>query len=126
MSATLSAASALVDAIAALNKAKAAVEAALGTLGADGYEPPTRQQAAVRTTSTQILYALGEAREPLTLVDIADAVCAMRRGEDEPRHNGGTRYQEMCRSSLLRLIERGAVRRVPPANKEGLMRFARV
>ena len=70
--------------------------------------------------------ALAAAGEPITLIDIADAVVALRRGEDEPRARGGTRYQEMCRSALLRLIERGLVERVPPTDKRGLMRFRRM
>lgn len=127
MSATLAnpAATALVDALAALSLAKQAVESALHMLGAEGYDPPTRQSAAVRTTGTQVLYALSESGEPLTLIDIADRVVALRRGEDEPRKGGGTRYQEMCRNALVRLIERGLVERVPAAEKRGMMRFRR-
>jgi len=127
MSVTLTnpATAALIDALVALATARKAVEAALGQLGAEGYEPPTRQGAATRTTGTQVLYALSEAAEPLTLIDIADAVCALRHGEDEPRKGGGTRYQEMCRSSLMRLIERGLVERVEPTDRKGMMRFKR-
>jgi hypothetical protein len=120
------AASALTDALAALQMARQAVEAALGHIGAEGYEAPTRLGAARRTTGTQILEILSTYRDPMTLIDIADAICAMRRGEDEPRARGGTRYQEIARSSLARLIERGLVRRVEPKNNRELMRFERV
>jgi hypothetical protein len=127
MSATVTpAATALVNALAALAQARREIEAALHCVGAEGYEPPTRQSAAVRTTGTQVLYVLSSAAEPLALPDIADGVCALRRGEDEPKARGGTRYQEMCRTALARLIERGLVVRVEPTTKRGLMRFARV
>jgi len=119
------AASALTDALAALRQAQAAVEVALGHVGADGYEPPTRHQVGQRTTGTQVLAVLASSSEPLTLPDIADAVVALRRGEDEPKRGGGTRYQEMARSSIARLIERGLVRRVEPADRRGFVRFER-
>jgi hypothetical protein len=65
-------------------------------------------------------------RMTLADIEIAEGVVAIRRGEDEPRVGGGTRYQEMCRSALLRLIERGLVARVEPTDRRGLMRFRRV
>lgn len=49
----------------------------------------------------------------------------VRRGEDVPRRKGGTRYQEMCRTALGRLIERGLVERVEPSNRNERMRFQR-
>ena len=124
-SANLAAANALIDALSALAMARDAVNAALLAVGADAPEPPTRQGAVVRTTSTQIMSVLAASSDPLTLIDIADGVCALRRGEDEPKKGGGTRYQEMCRTSLSRLIDRGLVARVPPASKTDLMRFKR-
>lgn len=119
------AASALVDALASLAKAQQAVNLALAHIGAGTPPPPTRKHAAVRTTGTQIMAVLAAAAEPLTLIDIADGVVAIRRDEDEPKKRGGTRYQELCRTSLSRLIDRGLVERVPPADKKGLMRFRR-
>lgn len=68
---------------------------------------------------------LANSAGPITLIDIADGILAIRRGEDEPKIRGGTRYQEMCRSSLVRLIERGLVERVPPKSRDELMRFRR-
>jgi hypothetical protein len=62
--------------------------------------------AAVRTTGVQVMHVLGSAGSPLTLQDIADGVVAIRRDEDVPKARGGTRYQEMCRTALGRLIER--------------------
>lgn len=121
----LPAASALIEALAALRKAEAAVNAALGLIGTTSPAPVTRASAAVRTTGTQVMAVLGAAGEPLTLIDIADGVCAIRRGEDEPKPRGGTRYQEMCRSAILRLIERGLVERVEPTDRRGMMRFQR-
>lgn len=125
MTDNLPAASALVDALAAIHKAEIAINLALVALGSSSMDPPTRVQAAQRTTGTQILSVLANSAGPLTLIDIADGVLAIRRGEDEPRARGGTRYQEMCRSSLLRLIERGLVERVEPTSKRDLMRFRR-
>jgi hypothetical protein len=122
---TASAASALVDALAALATATKAVNAALGEIQG-GAPATTREAVAQRTTGTQVLAALATAGEPLTLQDVADAIVAIRRGEDEPRRGGGTRYQEMCRNALSRLIERGLVERVEPETKRGLMRFRRV
>jgi hypothetical protein len=121
---SLSAASALLDAIVALDRAKAAINTALRSIGTDEPLPTDRKRIGERTTGTQIRAVLAAASEPLTLIDIADGVLAIRRGEDEPKGRGGTRYQEMCRSSLARLIERGLVRRVPPPDKKGFVRFA--
>ena len=87
--------------------------------------PAVRVSAAQRTTGTQILTVLASAGGPLTLGEIADAVVALRRGLDEPKARGGTRYGELCRSSILRLIDRGLVQRVEPANRRGYVRFAR-
>jgi hypothetical protein len=119
------AASALTDALVALAQAERAVTTALALIGADAPAPVTRVEVAQRTTSTQVMAVLAGAGEPLTLIDIADAVVTMRRGEDVPKKRGGTRYQEMCRTALSRLTERGLVVRVPPTDKRGLMRFAR-
>jgi hypothetical protein len=121
----LEAATALTEALAALVMAEQAINAALATLAVGSPETPTRRRVATRTTGTQIMSVLATAREPLALIDIADAVVALRRGEDEPRKGGGTRYQEMCRTALARLIDRGLVERVEPADKRGLMRFQR-
>lgn len=121
----LPAAAALIEALAALHKAEVAINTALSLIGTTSPAPVTRVSAAVRTTGTQVMAVLSAASEPLTLIDIADGVCAIRRGEDEPRARGGTRYQEMCRSSILRLIERGLVKRVEPTDKRGRMRFQR-
>jgi hypothetical protein len=121
----LPAASALIEALAALRAAERAVNQALDLIGTTSPAPVTRVSAAVRTTGTQIIAVLAAAGEPLTLIDIADGVLALRRGEDQPRKRGGTVYQEMCRSSLARLIDRGLVERVPPAGRHDLMRFRR-
>lgn len=117
---------ALVEAMAHASKAMRLVEAALVALGTEGAAPPSRAGAAVRTTSTQILAVMSRTLEPMTLIDIADGVVAIRRGEDEPKRGGGTRYQELCRTSLSRLVERGLVRRVPPTVGSQRMRFQRV
>lgn len=117
------AADALVDALSALAKAEAAVQLALSALGQDAPPPVTRLGAAQRTTSTQVMSILATASEPLDLRDISDGVCAIRQGVDVPRGRGGTRYGEMCRTAITRLIERGLVVRVEPANKMGRMRF---
>lgn len=122
----LTVAAVLVEALAAISQAKAQIEAALAAASAGlTHVPATRRTAAVRTTSTQILTILAEIGQPTTLVDIADAVVALRRDEDEPRRGGGTRYQEMCRNALTRLIERGLVRRVEPTDRRGMMMFER-
>jgi hypothetical protein len=121
----LPAASALIEALARLKQVEAAINAALDQIGTTSPPPVTRVSAAVRTTGTQIIAVLAAAAEPLTLIDIADGVLAIRRGEDEPRQRGGTRYQEMCRSSLARLIDRGLVERVDPSGRHELMRFRR-
>jgi hypothetical protein len=123
---TIAAASALVTALAALTQAKASVERALGILQSEA--PPAdglKTGAAVRTTSVQILHALTQSSDPMSLAAIAESVVAIRRGEDQPK-GGGTRYQEMCRSSLKRLIAQGVVERVEPTSKHDLMRFRRV
>lgn len=125
MSDNLPAASALIDALAALRKAEVAINAALALIGTSSQAAPTRVMAAKRTTGTQILSVLANSAGPLTLIDIADGILAIRRGEDEPKGRGGTRYQEMCRSSLVRLIERGLVERVPPKSRDEFMRFRR-
>ena len=123
---TLTTANALIEALADIAKAKASIQAALDALKSDTpLITATRQMAAQRTTGTQILAVLAQAGEPLTLTEIADSVVAVRRGEDEPRKNGGTRYQELCRASLVRLIDRGLAIRVEPTEKRGLMRFTR-
>ena len=93
-------------------------------IGGDTPPPITRFGAAVRTTSTQVVSVLAAASEPLELRDIADGVCAIRQGVDEAKGRGGTRYGEMCRTAITRLIERGIVVRVPPGDKQGRMRFA--
>jgi hypothetical protein len=108
-----------------LARATRMVAEAFAILAEDAPPAPPRQHAAVRTTSTQILRVLAEHGTPLTLVDIADGVAALRRSDDEPRKNGGTKYQEMCRSSLARMIEQGRIVRVPPPDRRGLMQFAR-
>jgi hypothetical protein len=118
------AATALVDAMAALRKAQSALEIALAVVQARTPPREIKASAAVRTTSVQVLHALSQAPHPITLQDVADAVLAIRRGEDEPRRGGGTRYQELCRNALLRLIERGLVERVAPTLKTDRMRFA--
>lgn len=119
------AATALVDALAALRKAEQAVQIALAHV--QGRTPPrdVKASAAVRTTSVQVLHALSQAPHPITLQDVADAVVSIRRGEDEPRKRGGTRYQELCRTALVRLIDRGLVERVEPATRTERMRFRR-
>ena len=119
-------ADALVDALGALAKAEAAVRTAMAAIGRDAPPPVTRFGAAVRATSTQVVSVLAVAGEPLELRDIADGVCAIRRDVDEPRGRGGTRYGEMCRAALARLVERGIVVGVPPDDKTGRMRFALV
>lgn len=119
------AAAALTDALVALRRAEQAVNEAMAYVASETPPAPPRHYAAKRTTGTQILSVLAAAGEPLTLIDIADGVVAMRRDEDEPKPQGGTRYQELCRTSIGRLIERGLVERVPPADKRGLMRFRR-
>jgi hypothetical protein len=123
---TIKLTSELVAALSDLASAQRRINAVLGALGSGSPPTPSRVSAAVRTTSTQILAVLSAAGEPLTLIDIADGVVALRRGEDEPRKGGGTRYQELARSSLARLVERNLVRRVPPAAKNELMKFERV
>jgi hypothetical protein len=115
---------ALVDALSALARAEAAVQLALSMVGSDAPPVATRLGAAVRTTSTQVVSVLATASEPLELRDIADGVCAIRRGEDVPKGRGGTRYGEMCRTAISRLIERGMVVRVEPTDKNQRMRFA--
>lgn len=125
MSDNLPAASALIDALAALRKAELAINDALALIGTSSPAATTRVMVATRTTGTQILSVLANSACPLTLIDIADGVIAIRRGEDEPKGRGGTRYQEMCRSSLVRLIDRGLVERVPPKSRDGFMRFRR-
>jgi hypothetical protein len=117
-------ADALVDALSALAKAEAAVQLALSALGQDAPPPVTRLGAAQRTTSTQVMSILANASEPLDLRDIADGVCAIRQGVDVPKGRGGTRYGEMCRTAITRLIERGLVVRVEPTDRTGRMRFA--
>ena len=124
MSDNLPAAGALLDALAAIRRAEAAINVALGLIGTGAPAPTTRLRVAERTTGTQVRAVLAAAGAPLTLVDIADGVLAIRRGEDEPKGRGGTRYQEMCRSSLARLIAAGLVERVPPEDGRGFMRFA--
>ena len=125
MTTNITAATAITDALVALAQAERALNTALAAIGSDAPAIVSRTQAAVRTTGTQVLAVLAAAGDPLTLIDIADGVCAMRRGEDVPRKNGGTRYQEMCRTAITRLIDRGLVERVPPDDKRGLMRFRR-
>jgi hypothetical protein len=123
----LEAASALTDALVALRMAEQAINVALTAIGATSPKPDdnTRTKAAVRTTSTQVLAVLSSAGEPLSLIDVADGVVALRRGEDVPRKRGGTRYQEMCRTAIARLVARGLVERVPPTDRTSLMRFQR-
>lgn len=113
---------ALVEALSALRMAEDEVRRALATLDNDFY-PPRRERPAVRTTGTQIMAVLARAGEPMNLIDIADAVIAMRRDEDAPRKRGGTRYQEICRTALQRLIERALVRRIEPTTPRGRMHF---
>jgi hypothetical protein len=122
----LAAASTLVDALAALEQAKKAVSAALSLIKGEMPAPDIKVSAAVRTTGVQVLHALAGSSEPMTLQDIADAIVAIRRGEDEPKPGGGTRYQEMCRTALGRLVERGVVRRIEPSSKSDRMRFERI
>jgi hypothetical protein len=117
---------ALAKADAALAKAEAAVTLALSALGQEAPPPVTRLEVGARTTSTQVMTILARAGGPLTLVDIADGVVAIRRGKDTPKRRGGTRYQELCRTALTRLIDRGVVERVPPADNRGMMRFQRI
>lgn len=120
------AATALIDALAALRRAQQSVEVAMAYV--QGRMPPreVKASAAVRTTSVQVLHALAQAPEPLTLQDIADAVIAIRRGEDEPKKHGGTRYQELCRTAIGRLARQGLVERVEPTSRDERMRFRRV
>jgi hypothetical protein len=118
-------ATALVEALMALRKATDQINVAIAAIDS-GYVPPTRQMAAQRTTSTQIMAILAGTGEPMTLIDIADGVVALRRDEDTPKGRGGTRYQEMCRTALRRLIDRGLVGRVEPTDPRGLMRFQRI
>lgn len=125
MSDTSHLAAQLVEALAHLAKAQSTVNAVLLAMGTKTPPPTTREHAARRTTSLQILCVMADYAEPITLIDIADGVVAIRRGEDEPKKQGGTRYQEMCRTSLSRLIERGIVERVEPETKRGMMRFRR-
>ena len=115
----------LVEALAHLARAQQAVNTVLAAIGTGTAQPDTRAHAAQRTTGTQILAVMADHHGPVTLLDITDGVVALRRSEDEPRKGGGTRYQEICRTSLGRLIDRGLVERVPPADKRGLMRFRR-
>jgi hypothetical protein len=122
---TIDATSALIDALAALAKAEKAINLALAAIGLEAPKPPTRTQVAVRSSGAQILAILASAGEPITLIDIADGIVAMRRDEDEPRKRGGTRYQELARNALGRLIDRGLVERVPPPNRHGFMKFQR-
>jgi hypothetical protein len=112
------------DALAALKVAESAVNQALALIGTDEPLPTDRHRIGERTTGTQVRAVLASASAPLTLVDIADGVMAIRRGEDTPKGRGGTRYQEMCRSSIARLIDHGLVRRIPPPDGKGFMRFA--
>lgn len=123
MAATQTVADALVDALSALAKAEAAVQLALSALGQDAPPPVTRLGVAQRTTSTQVVSVLANASEPLELRDIADGVCAIRQGVDVPKARGGSRYGEMCRTAVTRLVERGVVVRVEPSDKLGRMRF---
>lgn len=116
-------ADALVDALVALAKAEASVQLALSSMGQDAPPPVTRLGAAVRHTSTQVVSVLANACEPLELRDIADGVCAIRKGMDVPKGRGGTRYGEMCRTAITRLIERGVVTRVEPKDRASKMRF---
>lgn len=125
MATTIDAAAALTEALVALAEAERAINLALSAIGAAEPPPVTRQEVAVRTTSTQILSVLASSNLPLTLIDVADGVVAIRRGEDEPKKGGGTRYREMCRTALVRLIDRGLVERIPPPDKNGFMKFRR-
>jgi hypothetical protein len=125
MTSNANAASALTDALVALAAAERAINAALAQIGAEAPPPVTRSEVAARTTSTQVLSVLAAAVDPLTLIDVADGVVAIRRGEDEPKKGGGTRYQELCRTALARLVERGLVERVSTDNKTGRMMFRR-
>jgi hypothetical protein len=120
------AATSLVDALAALRKAEAAVEKALALVQGQTPAADIKVGAAVRTTSVQVLAVLAQSPDPISLQDIADGVIAIRRGEDTPRLRGGTRYQEMCRNALIRLISQGVVKRVEPTSRTERMRFARV
>lgn len=119
------AASSLVTALAALKTAEAAIDAALANLRGNEGRVSTRQACAIRSTALQVLDVLTQAGEPLVLADIADGVVALRRGEDEIRKQGGTRYQEICRNAIKRLEKQKLIVRVPPTNKHELMRFAR-
>ena len=115
------AASALVDALAALAQAEAAVQLALVSLGQDTPAP-----GAVRpfhTTAGHIMAVLALAKEPLELRDIADRVCALKKDTDTPKSGGGTRYGELCRLSVTRQIERGRICQVAPAHPAGRPRF---
>jgi hypothetical protein len=120
------AATALIDAMAALRKADQALQIALAHV--QGRTPPreVKASAAVRTTSVQVMHALAQAPDPLTLQDIADFVVAIRRGEDEPKSHGGTRYQELCRTAIGRLAKQGLIERGEPTSKDQRMRFRRV
>lgn len=122
---TSATAAAMLDALRSLARVKQTIETALASLDTSAPEPMTRRGAAVRTTSTQIMAVLLAASEPLTLIDIADGVVALRQGEDEPK-GGSTRYRELCRTSLARLVNQGVVERVPPSDRAGLMRFQRM
>jgi hypothetical protein len=115
----------IVEALASNAKARDLLNQALALCGIDPVDPPGRERVAQRTTGTQIMAVLASHDGPMSLGEIADCVAGMRRGEDEPRKQGGTRYQEMCRTSIVRLIERGMVERVEPETKRGLMRFER-
>jgi hypothetical protein len=118
---------ALVEALAALRQAETAVNAALRLIEGEPAQVASRTGAAVRTTGVQILAVLAAHSQPLSLSEIADGVSSVRRDEDKPKRGGGTRYQELCRTSLHRLIARGLVERVEPPDKRrgGLVRFAR-
>jgi hypothetical protein len=102
------AATSLVDALSALEAARNAVSAALAAVQGQTPARDIKASVAVRTTGVQVLHALAKSPEPLTLQEIADEVVAIRRSEDEPKPGGGTRYQEMCRTAIGRLIERRA------------------
>lgn len=115
---SIDAVSALTDALSALATAEKAINIALSCIGADAPAPCTRQDVAARTTSDQVLSVLSSAGGPLTLIDVADGVVALRRGEDEPRKHGGTRYQEICRTALMHLIMRGLVERIDPHDRK--------
>lgn len=116
---------ALIDALAALRRAQQAIELALAHVQGQTPAREVKASAAVRTTSVQVMHALAQAPDPLTLQDIADAVVAIRRGEDEPKKRGGTRYQELCRTALARLVKQGLIERVEPNSRTERMRFRR-